>query len=128
DAEAARIARPILDEIEHEIDEVPPPKLHHRDVDRYAYRAQPDPPPSVAVLQGALHHPFADRNDQSGGLQHGQEARGEHQAVLGVVPTQQRFERFDVTADDVDLRLVVDLELLLVDRLAQPVLEHHPFG
>src|SRR5579863_3308947 len=128
DAETARIARPILDQIEHEIDEVPSTKLYRRDVDRDAYRAQPDPPPSVAVLQGALHHPFADRNDQSGRLQHGQEARGEHQAVFGMVPSQKRFEGFDVTADNVDLRLVVDLELLLVDRLAQPVLEHHPFG
>ena len=48
--------------------------------------------------------------------------------MLGVVPAQQGLDGFDVTGGDVDLRLVVEFELLLVDRLPQLVLERQPPG
>src|SRR2546429_3541890 len=45
------------------------------------------------------------------------------QALLGIMPTQQRLDALDVPRRDVDLRLIVQQELLLIERRPQLVLE-----
>ena len=50
------------------------------------------------------------------------------QALLGIMPTQQRLDALDAPRRDVDLRLIVQQELLLIERRPQLVLQTEPLG
>src|SRR6185437_13372057 len=51
--------------------------------------------------------------------------RRRHPSLFGVVPAQQRFEAVHLAGAQADLRLVVEHELLLLERAAQALLHGH---
>ncbi len=84
----------------------------------------PDATPLAGVSCRLPQHPGADGRHEPRGLQDGQKAPGCDQPVLGIAPTQQRLGAFDPAGAQLQFRLVVQLELLQLQRGAQPVL--HP--
>ena len=67
----------------------------------------------------ARWHPLTDRLDQPGLFGYGNEGARRQQSALRMVPAQQGFHTDHLAGAHVDERLVVELELLLLDRLAQ---------
>ena len=74
-------------------------------------------------MAGRAQHPFADRADQAGLLGDRDELGRRDQAELGMVPAQQGLEAGDLAGFAGDQRLVVELELARVERLAQVELD-----
>ena len=73
--------------------------------------------------QARLLHPAADRLDQAALLGDRDELARVEQAALGMVPAHQRLEADDLAAAQRDDRLVVELELVAVERVAQLALD-----
>ena len=95
-----------------------------RDVERPLVGAQLVPAERLAA--GRLLHPAADRLDQAAVLGDRDELAGVEQAALGMVPAHQRLEADDLAAAQGDHRLVVQLELVAVERVAQLALGLEP--
>ena len=66
-----------------------------------------------------LEHAPTQRNDQAGVLGERDEVAGRNEAELGVVPAHERFERDRQPGTDVDDRLVVDDQLVALERAVQ---------
>jgi hypothetical protein len=79
--------------------------------------------PHSILPTGLVQNPVADRRDPPGLLRDGQEVRGRHEAEFGVGPADQRFGTDDAASCGVELRLIVDLEVLLFQRVAQAFLD-----
>ena len=94
------------------------PKLGRRKVDR-----EPQARPGARPRTGRAQHPFAERQDQAGLLGQRNEARRRNLAPLGVAPAQQRLDPDHPHADEVDLRLIVEVELSVREAAAKVVLE-----
>ncbi len=105
-----------------------PPNLLRRHVDRYTDWREPQPAPQLAVFDCLLQYPVTDGDDHAGSLEHLQKPARQHQTVLRVIPAQQRFDALDTAGRDVHLGLVMNDELLLIQRDAQLVLERQPLG
>ena len=71
-------------------------------------------------------HPAPDRDDQPGLLGDRDELIGRHQSALGVSPAQQRLEPDHALVAQLDQWLVVQLELVALDGVAQVALDRHP--
>ncbi len=71
------------------------------------------------LAAGALLDPAADRLDQAAVLGDRDELGRVEQAALGVLPADQRLEAGDLAGAQVDHRLVVEGELLAVERVPQ---------
>ena len=82
--------------------------------------------PAGELLADALQHPATDRHDQAGLLGHLDELAGRHQPALGMTPAQERLEPDHSFVGQVDQRLVVKLELVALERVAQVPLDRHP--
>ena len=70
-----------------------------------------------------MHHPTTDRHDQAGLLGEGDEVQRRHEAARGVDPPDQGFDPGDLAALELDHRLVVEAELLVLERALQVGLE-----
>ena len=82
--------------------------------------------PAERLAAGRLLHPAADRLDQAAVLGDRDELAGVEQAALGVVPAHQRLDADDLAAAQSDHRLVVQFELLALERVAQLALGLEP--
>ena len=80
--------------------------------------------PAGGGRAGGAQHPLPERDDQPGLLGERNELAGRDHAALRMPPADQRLEARDLLAAGLGLRLVVDLELLLGERLAQVVFQH----
>ncbi len=68
---------------------------------------------------GALEHPVADRQDEAGFLGQGDEFRGRDRSLVGMVPTQERLGIDDIAGGEVDDRLVMHVELAVLQGAPQ---------
>ncbi|MNF71750.1 hypothetical protein D3C84_537070 [compost metagenome] len=96
-------------------------QLQGRDVDRQAEvaRQMSGGEPLLQLEDGVVDHPVADAQDVAAGLGHGDEVGGGDEAELGVNPAQQRFGADDAAAEQFDIRLIDEKELLVVQGDAQ---------
>ncbi len=69
---------------------------------------------------------MADRQDQPGFLRQRDELVRPDQPAPGMFPSDQGFDRLDVTGCP-DLRLVMEQELVVIDRLTQFLLQGPTF-
>src|SRR5689334_25231109 len=92
-----------------------------RDVEGPLVRAQLVPLEHLAA--GAFERPAADRLDQAAVLGDRDEVAGVEQAALRVAPAHQRLETGDLDAAQREQGLVVQLELVAVESLAQLTLD-----
>ena len=93
--------------------------LQPGDVDRHPAHGQTRVEPGAALPAGLPQHPGAQFADQAGILGHGDEARGRNQALLGMGPAGQGLDADQGTGAQVDLRLVVEPQLVQLQGLAQ---------
>ena len=101
-------------------------QMARRDVD--ADRdVQPVAPPQGQVVQRLRQHPVAHVRRQPGVLDQRQELHRRDQALLRVFPAQQGLETEHATAAHVHLGLVMQHELLQVQRLLHAANGHHAF-
>ena len=70
-------------------------ELLRRHVDRDAHRAAARLAPALEVLDRFEQRPVAERHDHAGGLENRKEAAGQHQAIGGIAPAQQRLGGVD---------------------------------
>ena len=103
-------------------------QLARRQVDRHAQRRQPGALPGRCLFDGAAQHPVADGNDQAGLLGDRDETIRGDAPQRRVLPAQQGLDADDATLPEVDLRLVVQIKLLVAQRMAQRGLQRQPFG
>src|SRR5580704_17852378 len=75
--------------------------------------------PCNGVFASLPEHPFAERHDQPDFLGDRNKFVGADQTPLRVIPAQQRLEATDLAARKLDKRLIVELELVGQQRLAQ---------
>src|SRR5215203_4983134 len=75
------------------------------------------------VAAGPPQHPLAERDDEAELLGDGDEPRRADEALLGMRPAHQRLEPDDGQAVGREDRLVMEAEPVLVDRLAQVLLD-----
>ena len=89
--------------------------LHGGNVDRDTDRVRP----GLQLTARFLHHPGADRHDQSRLLGERNELGRSAQSVVGVLPAQQRLERIDAAVGGGHNRLEVQAQLRTIERTAQ---------
>ncbi|MOA07104.1 hypothetical protein D3C78_1267830 [compost metagenome] len=82
--------------------------------------------PGHVLLAGGLEHPLADRHDQTGLFGDGDELHRCHDTQVRMVPAQERFHAGNATTANISLGLVVKLELVALQRVAQAQLQRHP--
>ena len=101
-------------------------ELARRKIDRHR-----DRPHSLAlprhVLQASLpEYPTTDRNDQAGFFRKRNEfARRQHGSIL-MAPAQQRLDAGDLAGDQIDLGLIVQQELVALQRVTEVRLHREP--
>ena len=78
------------------------------------------------VHANPVQHPLADLENEVRLLRERNELRRRNVAVSGQPPAQQRFGADDAAVAQVDLRLVLDDELVALQRAAQLALQHEP--
>ena len=93
--------------------ELPPRKIDRHD------SGKPGLAPCRALLGRRAQHPVAEHVDQARLLGERNEDLGRDVAVLGIVPAQQRLGADDRLVGDADDRLIVQRELVFLDRDAQ---------
>jgi hypothetical protein len=94
-------------------------QLQRRHVDRHARHGELLVAPELLVLYGAAPGPGTDLNDHAALFEQGDERGGRHQAMLRVLPAQQGLDRRHAPAIDLNLRLIVQDELVLREGLPQ---------
>ena len=77
----------------------------------------------MTVFRGLAQDPVAHRDNHSRRLEYMQEPARQGQSALRIVPAQQCFNAVNPSGGDVDLRLIVQNELMLVQGTAQTVFE-----
>jgi hypothetical protein len=105
---------------EHVVDEAVVCQVAPRHVDRDRGRREPTlGRPRGDLPRDRVDHPAVEIDDQRAPLREPDEAVRWHQSRLaGTSPAHERLERVQLLAAGVDDRLVVDDQLVLVDRLA----------
>ena len=93
----------------------------HRDAERRDAGALPD----RRLRAGFFQHPFADLHDQTRGFGQRDEFAGRHNAALGMHPAYQRFRADQAAARDFELRLVIQHQLAVAQRVAQAGFNAH---
>ncbi len=91
-------------------------ELHRREVDGDLADARAT---CAALRQASRQRPFAERQNEPAVLRHRDEDRRRHHALDRVTPSRQRLEAGDDVALQVDDRLIVQFQLVALDRLAQ---------
>ena len=95
-------------------------ELPRRHVDRNRAGLDSLSLPLLDLRAHGLQHPFAHRKDQARVFEDGDELARRDQALLRILPAQQRFEAVDGAGREVGLGLVVQKELVALERPAQP--------
>src|SRR5215831_1898173 len=90
-------------------------QLARRHVDAHPDRTKPGGLPGLGLGDRRLEDPGADRLNQPRLLGERYELRTRHPAELGVAPADQRLDRADLSVREADLRLVVHLEVTVLD-------------
>ena len=105
------------------LDQVRLPELLGGEVDGH-----PDVPPDPGIVapfrqlpECVVEYPDPDRNDEADGLGDGDELVRRDRAEGRVVPTEQRLEPGDVEARQVEDRLVLEVELIVGERVPELV-------
>ncbi len=103
------------------LDEARVLELAHRHVDRDERALLPRAGrlEAGAGARSLSEHPVADRDDQTRRLGQGDEGLRDERALLGVIPAQERLERVELAALQVDDRLVGEPQLLVLERSRQ---------
>ena len=83
-------------------------------------------PPLGALAQRGVEHPAREVGDRAGALGERDELVGLQQPVLGVLPAHERLDARHAVALERDLRLVVQDELVALDRAPQLAQEAEP--
>src|SRR6185369_12328615 len=99
-------------------DEIEPAELQRRDVDRNR-----DPRPGHAIEASLPQHLRAKLDDESGMLGNRDEFAGWDEATPWVRPARQRLDTDNLVAAGVEDRLVEHLEAVVLDGLAQVLLD-----
>jgi hypothetical protein len=81
-----------------------------------------------APARRGIEHPVADGVPEAGFVCERDESGGQHHAALGVVPAKQALGADHFAGLRLDDRLVVELELLSLERAPQRHLDLQPFG
>ena len=92
--------------------------LRGRQIDRDAH-LQALVEPDARLAAGVIDDPLADAANQAEALGNRNEHCWRHHAASRVLPAQQRLSRGDLACRGVDFRLVVELELLALEREAK---------
>src|SRR6188472_906445 len=71
-------------------------------------------------------HPSADRDDETHLLGEGNEVERRDQSAIRMLPAQERLGARDRLVRELHVRLVVDVELAALERVAEVRLELHP--
>ena len=100
--------------------------LSRGNVDRDTQLRQAALLPGAILHTGRLRDPAAHRHDQAGFLRDGDEISGRHEPELRAYPAYQGLQAGDPTGCDIDLRLVVQHEFVVVQRVAQVRFEFQP--
>ncbi len=103
-------------------------KLGRGNIDGNSHRRQAGLPPRLAVGGSPFERPSADFRHEASGLQDRQESPRRHQSVVRVLPAQECFGATDPARVDVQLGLVVQDELIALQRRAQPIFHPDAFG
>eukprot|EP01036_Dinobryon_divergens_P040269 gene40269-53225_t len=82
-----------------------------------------EPLRNLTLVGGLRQHPQAQLADEAHAFAGGDELGGQHHAQARVVPAHQRLDRAQGVGGHVHAGLVVDLELLALQRLAQFLLQ-----
>src|SRR5207245_4416471 len=102
---------------QYDVEQIALAELHRREIDRYADVRRP----ARGGRAGALQHVLAERNDQTGLLGQRNELVGRDEPLLRMAPASQRLGAGWLARLDVDDRLVVHLQLVAREGLAQIV-------
>jgi hypothetical protein len=97
------------------------------DVDRDAHRRQALCAQLRNHAHGRLHRPPAHLQDQARLLQQRDELHRRHQPDPRIVPADQRLEAHDTARGEFDLGLVMQDELVTLERAAKPALHGKQF-
>ena len=101
-------------------------ELARRKVDRHRDRPPPFALPDHVLRAGLPEHPAADRNDQAGFFGKRNEfARRQHRSVL-MAPAQQRLDAGDRAGVQIDLGLVMQQQLVALQRVPEVRLHREP--
>ena len=79
-------------------------------------------PPPLGLPAGLGDHPPADVDDDPGLLGQGDELAGRDETAVGPLPAHERLEADDPSRGEVELRLVVEAQFLVVDGPPQRLL------
>jgi len=115
----------VLQGARHHLGEVAPQELHARDVHRDVLEGQALVAPAACLGAGGAQHPVTDRHDQSRFLGDVDQLQHRHGAELRVVPAQQRLESGEFAGRELELRLVMQAQLVAVQGAAQLALDRH---
>ena len=94
-------------------------------VDRHA-QGEAGRLPAGHLRDGHLEHLHGQRLDQAGVLGRGDELLRHEQPELGVLPADEGLDADDLSGTDVALRLVVQVQLVVVDAAAQVTEQGQP--
>src|SRR5437899_3936759 len=101
------------------LDELPV-ELPRGHVDAHLDGLEPGVLPGPGLRAGGLQYPGADRLNQPGLFGERYEPCRRNPAQIRIVPAEQGLDRIDFAAGEADLRLIVKLELAVLERAAQP--------
>ena len=96
-------------------------ELAGADVDRQVRDLQAAVEPEAVLRAGGFHHPVADLEDQAGLFGDGDEFAGGHHGAIAALPAQQRLDPREGAVIHPILRLVVQLQLMVAQGIAQLV-------
>src|SRR5712691_2287411 len=82
--------------------------------------------PLAVVGQCLADRPRADVDYHPGFFAQGNESGRRDKAVIGALPAHQSFDSEDAPGLDVDLRLIMEYELVFLQRIAKLVLQGKP--
>ena len=103
-------------------------KFDRRDVDRHRNRTETRLPPIRRLPAGFMQHPTTDRDDQAGVIRDRDEFRRRYDAAFGMVPANERLDADYRAGRQGHSRLVVQKELVPLQRLHEAAFDGLPFG
>lgn len=114
-------------DLRHHADHAGTQELAGRKVHRHAQRRQDTLLPGFRLFAGGSEYPLADTFDQAGFLRQGNEIERRDQPALGMLPAQQGLDTDDAALAQIQLRLVIDLQFLTRQGMAQALFHGQPF-
>ncbi len=112
-----------VEDLHHQFRQARMTELHRRQVDRDRHRSQAAGEPVLALAYRLAQHPFADLQDLAALFGNRDEVGRRHHAEFGMLPAQQRFGADDAAILEADLGLVVQFQLIALERTAQRIFQ-----